>query len=257
MSDSGLFNFEGGCYAKVINLSQDAEPQIWEACQQPGAILENVVIVEGAPDFGDNRYTENTRASYDLSLIENASESGVTGHPDNVVFLTCDAFGVLPPVSKLSPEEAAEHFVLGYTAKVAGTEAGVTEPEATFSHCFGAPFMPLPAERYAKLLREKIEKHSVNCWLVNTGWTAGPYGTGYRMPIAVSREIVSKIISGELASSEYLLHEHTNLMIPANCVGDLAKYANPEKTWPSKEEYAAQAKKLMTLFREKKNDLGL
>ena len=117
--------------------------------------------------------------------------------------------------------------------------------------------MPLPAERYAKLLREKIEKHSVNCWLVNTGWTAGPYGTGYRMPIAVSREIVSKIISGELASSEYLLHEHTNLMIPANCVGDLAKYANPEKTWPSKEEYAAQAKKLMTLFREKKNDLGL
>lgn len=256
-SDSGLFNFEGGCYAKVINLSKEAEPQIWDACQAEGAILENVIVKDGIPDFNDSTLTENTRGSYDLSHISNASSTGMTVHPNNVVFLTCDAFGVLPPVSKLTPEEASEHFVMGYTAKVAGTEAGVTEPEATFSHCFGAPFMPLPPSVYADLLREKIVNHNVDCWLVNTGWTAGPYGEGYRMPIGVSRDIVSQIISGDLAKKQYEKHDFTGLMIPKDCDGEIGKYTQPENTWDDKEKYRLQAHNLMSLFDEKKRELGL
>ena len=240
-SSDGLFNFEGGCYAKVINLSKLAEPEIWEACQTSGAVLENVVIKNNHPDFNDNSLTENTRGSYDLSRIKNASKSGMSGHPKNVVFLTCDAFGVLPPVSKLSPKEAT----------VAGTESGVTKPEATFSHCFGAPFMPLPAKVYAGLLREKIEEHNVNCWLVNTGWTGGPYGTGRRMPINVSRAIVNKIISGELADKKHVEHEYTKLMIPADCGEEINEYLRPENTWENLEAYKMHAKNLMSLFAEK------
>ena len=250
-SNDGLFNFEGGCYAKVINLSKFAEPEIWDACQNSGAVLENVVIKDGRPDFSDNSLTENTRGSYDLARIKNASKSGMTGHPKNVVFLTCDAFGVLPPVSKLSPKEATEHFMMGYTAKVAGTESGVTKPEATFSHCFGAPFMPLPAKTYASLLRARIEEHNVDCWLVNTGWTGGPYGTGNRMPIAVSREIINQIVSGELANKNYVEHELTKLMIPTDCEKEVNKYLRPENTWEDFEDYKTHAKNLMSLFAEK------
>ncbi len=257
-SSDGLFNFEGGCYAKVINLSKSAEPQIWDASQKEGSILENVILdSEGVPEFDNNTLTENTRASYDLENIENASATGQCGHPKNVVFLTCDAFGVLPPVSKLSPDLAREHFIMGYTAKVAGTEAGVSEPKATFSHCFGAPFMPLPANAYADLLREKIEKHDVDCWLVNTGWSGGPYGTGNRMPIELSREIIGEIISGEMSKKEFTVHSHTGLEIPRESTGLISKYARPESTWSDTEEYKKASQELMSLFENKRRDLSL
>lgn len=249
-SNTGLFNFEGGCYAKVINLCRDSEPQIWEASQREGAILENVILnPDGTPDFSNGSHTENTRASYDLSLIDNTLESGQCGHPKNVVFLTCDAFGVLPPVSKLTPEEASEHFTMGYTAKVAGTEAGITEPVATFSHCFGAPFMPLPVESYAQLLREKIEEHNVDCWLVNTGWSGGPYGTGSRMPIEVSREVVNRIIDGRMSKEKFEIHEHTQLQIPSITSGLLSEYVRPETTWDDVDEYQTAAQALLDLFK--------
>ena len=257
-SSTGLFNFEGGCYAKVINLSQEDEPQIWDACQQEGSILENVVLgPDNVPDFNDSSLTENTRGSYDLSCIKNASLDGVTSHPKNVIFLTCDAFGVLPPVAKLTAQEASDHFIMGYTAKVAGTEAGVTEPQATFSHCFGAPFMPLPAEKYAELLKEKIDMHDADCWLVNTGWSGGGYGVGSRMPIEVSRAIVNKIISGEMARKEYAIHEYTSLNIPTNCQIPIADFAEPEKTWESLDEYKTSASSLMKLFADKREELSI
>ena len=257
-SSTGLFNFEGGCYAKVINLSENDEPQIWKASHQYGTILENVVIgTNGDPDFNDATLTENTRASYDLVNIENASKTGTCGHPNNVIFLTCDAFGVLPPVSKLTPEEATEHFMMGYTAKVAGTEAGVTEPQATFSHCFGSPFMPLHVQEYAELFRKKVERHSVDCWLVNTGWSGGGYGTGNRMPIEVSREIVNKIISGKMTEAEYKKHALTSLTIPTTVSSQVDKYLEPEKNWDSEEDYKKEAKKLMDLFLVRRQELGI
>ena len=181
----------------------------------------------------------------------------MAGHPEKIIFLTCDAFGVLPPVSKLSPDLAREHFIMGYTAKVAGTEAGVSEPRATFSHCFGAPFMPLPANAYADLLREKIEKHDVDCWLVNTGWSGGPYGTGSRMPIELSREIVGEIISGEMSKKEFTVHSHTGLEIPRETTGLISQYARPESTWSDTEEYKKAAQELMLLFQNKRQDLSL
>ena len=232
-SDTGLFNFEGGCYAKVIDLSKESEPAIWHAVQQQGATLENVVVSDtGIPLFNRSDHTENTRGSYPIEHIENASTIGTCGHPGNIVFLTCDAFGVLPPVSKLSIDEAVQHFLLGYTAKVAGTEAGVTEPVMTFSHCFGAPFMPRKAQEYADILRRKITEHGVDCWLVNTGWSGGPYGVGSRMPIAVSREVVSQILTGKLARSEFVEHTYTGLSIPTTTSSELLnKYLVPEQSW--------------------------
>ena len=255
-SDTGLYNFEGGCYAKVIRLSQEAEPQIWEACQQRGAILENVVIdEEGEPDFDNNFFTENTRASYPIHHIANASESGSAGHPTNVIMLTCDAFGVLPPVSKLSSEEAVEHFLLGYTAKVAGTEAGVKDPEATFSYCYGAPFMPRRAKEYADLLKKKIEEHKVDCWLVNTGWSGGRYGQGKRMPISVTRKIISGIHDGTLKKCEYREHAYTGLKIPVQFNGVDEDLLSPEKSWKSLVNYEKQAQSLMEEFEKKSADI--
>ena len=201
--------------------------------------------------------TENTRASYDLSKIENTAPEGQCGHPKNVVFLTCDAFGVLPPVSKLSSDDASDHFIMGYTAKVAGTEAGISEPVATFSHCFGAPFMPLPAIDYANLLQEKIEKYDVNCWLVNTGWSGGSYGVGSRMPIEVSREIINSIIDGTMAKKKFATHEYTGFEIPEGCTGLLSQYVNPECTWSSIESYKEAADNLMSLFCSKRKELNL
>ena len=252
-SPDGLFNFEGGCYAKVINLSKLAEPQIWDACHQPGSILENVVVKGGHPDFSDNFYTENTRASYDISSVASASSTGTCDHPENVVFLTCDAFGVLPPVSKLTNKQAIDHFRMGYTAKVAGTEAGIAEPEATFSHCFGAPFMPLHVDVYANLLEKKIRDHDVDCWLVNTGWAGGGYGVGDRMPIEVSRTIVRQIVSGQLAKGDFTLHPYTGLEIPVHVSVIADMYLNPEEGWQSLGDYRAACSNLLSLFEKKLN----
>jgi phosphoenolpyruvate carboxykinase (ATP) len=258
-SNSGLFNFEGGCYAKVIKLSHENEPEIWDAVQKRGAILENVkLLADHTPDFEDATITENTRGSYPLYHIPHVVESGTCGHPQNVIFLTCDAFGVLPPVSKLGPEEAIEQFMMGYTAKVAGTEAGVTEPVATFSHCFGAPFMPRPLPVYARLLKQKIEEHGVNCWLVNTGWSGGGYGIGERMPIEVSRAVVRAILSGELAKSSFVRHQATQLSIP-QITSDvrLNQYLVPERTWGDLQEYEISAADLMYMWSSQMKKLGL
>lgn len=251
-TESGLTNFEGGCYAKTINLSSKAEPQIYKACQTRGTILENVVLKEGVPDFKDSSITENGRASYPTSSITNSDSEGyVNQHPKNIIMLTCDAFGVLPPVSRLSAEEAVEHFLLGYTSKVAGTEAGVTEPVATFSPCFGLPFMPLPAQKYGDILKQKIEKNDVNCWLVNTGWTGGKYGVGERMPIVVTRNIVSKILDGTLAECSTIRHAQTMMSIPIS--EDIPKETLfPELGWEDPAAYAAAVNELMTMFEEKK-----
>ena len=254
-SPDGLFNFEGGCYAKVINLSQVAEPQIWDACQQPGSILENVVIKNGKPDFSEGLYTENTRASYDISNISSASSTGVCAHPKNVVFLTCDAFGVLPPVSKLTHRQAVDHFKMGYTAKVAGTEDGVVEPQATFSHCFGAPFMPLHVDTYAALLEKKIHDHDVDCWLVNTGWSGGGYGSGERMPIEVSRNVVRMIVSGKLAGMKFMVHEKTGLTIPTSVCDTVDDYLVPEARWQEASKYDEACDRLLDLFEDRLKNL--
>ncbi len=251
----GLTNFENGCYAKTINLSQKAEPQIWEACNKSEAILENVGYDLGTltPDFADSSLTENTRASYPCSNIPEADEKGfVDSHPKNVIMLTCDAFGVLPAVMKLGPDEAVKQFVLGYTAKVAGTEAGVTEPKATFSACFGAPFMPLRTSRYAELLRQKITDHNTDCWLVNTGWTGGGYGVGSRMPIEATRSIIDKIHSGHLAGASTVLHEPTGFEVPI-VEGIDENFLRPELSWGSSDDYMEKAAELMSLFEQQEN----
>jgi phosphoenolpyruvate carboxykinase (ATP) len=255
-SDQGLFNFEGGCYAKVINLSKKSEPEIWEATQGPGTVLENVVISEeGIPMFDRGDRTENTRGSYPIERIHNSSVTGTCNHPNNIVFLTCDAFGVLPPVALLSPNEAIDHFLMGYTAKVAGTESGIDEPVATFSQCFGAPFMPRPATDYSKILRRKVESHNVKCWLVNTGWSGGEYGVGKRMPIEVSREIVNQIVSGDLANKKFIRHEYTGLSVPT-AVGHLIEpYVIPEDSWDDIDRYKIQAKKLMNMWADRLKEL--
>src|SRR5277367_2919390 len=204
-SKSGVFNFEGGCYAKAIKLSREAEPEIYSTTERFGTVMENVTLdpESRAPDFDDDSKTENTRIAYPLHFIANASETGRAGHPKNIIMLTCDAFGVLPPIAKLDPAQAMYHFLSGYTAKVAGTEKGVTEPQATFSACFGAPFMPRMPEVYAKMLGEKIAQQKVDCWLVNTGWSGGAYGVGERMPIDVTRTLLRAALSGELGKVEF------------------------------------------------------
>jgi phosphoenolpyruvate carboxykinase (ATP) len=248
-TDDGLTNFEGGCYAKTIRLSHEDEPQIWQACHTQGTILENVVLVDGKPNFDDDCYTENGRASYPTASIVNADADGyVNCHPTNVVMLTCDAFGVLPPVVKLTPEEAVKQFSLGYTAKVAGTEAGVTEPVATFSACFGAPFMPLPTRAYSKLLKEKILKHNVQCWLVNTGWTGGPYGIGSRMPIKTTRLIIDGILDGTLVQQKVVEHSYTGFNIPVHPDID-SNVLFPERGWNDLAEYETKVNELTSLFK--------
>ena len=250
-SDDGVFNFEGGCYAKTINLSAENEPEIYATTQMFGTILENVPLSEDrTPDFDDTRYTQNTRCSYPLSFIPNASDTGMGGHPKNVIFLTADAFGVLPPISKLSPEQAMYHFISGYTAKVAGTERGVTEPQATFSACFGAPFMPLHPTVYAELLAEKIKEHGSAVWLVNTGWTGGEYGEGSRMKLSYTRRMVNAALSGELDDVEFEEEPFFGMMIPTQVPGVPSEILNPRNTWADTEAYDKKAEALAGMFKK-------
>jgi len=251
-SDRGVFNFEGGCYAKTIRLSAEAEPQIYATTRRFGTVLENVVIdpETRALNLDDDRQTENTRAAYPIAFIENAVPSGQSGHPRNVIMLTADAFGVLPPISRLSPEAAMFHFLSGYTAKVAGTEKGVTEPKATFSTCFGAPFLPLPPSRYANMLGDRIAKHKSRVWLVNTGWTGGPFGVGKRMKIAYTRAMIRALLSGALDGAAYQKHPIFNLDMPTSCPGVPADVLNPRNTWADAAAYDEQARKLAKMFRD-------
>lgn len=246
----GVFNFEGGCYAKVIRLDAAAEPEIWAAANRFGAILENVALdpVTGVPDFDDGLATENTRASYPLDFIPNASATGRAGHPSNIVMLTADAFGVLPPVSLLTPEQAAYHFLSGYTARVAGTERGVTEPQATFSACFGAPFMPRHPGVYAKLLADLIGRHKPRCWLINTGWTGGAYGTGRRMPLRETRALLHAALDGRLAEGELRLHPQFGLRMPTACTDVDPALLDPRGTWADKDAYDSTAREVAGRF---------
>ncbi len=251
-SDNGIFNFEGGCYAKVIRLSKEAEPDIYKTTRKFGTILENVVFDTHwrKPDLDDDSFTENTRAAYPITHIDNIVADGIGEHPKNIIFLTADAFGTLPPISKLTSAQAMYHFLSGYTAKVAGTERGITEPQATFSTCFGAPFMPLHPTVYAKILGEKIDEHKVNIWLVNTGWTGGPYGIGERMSIKYTRALLDAALNGDLNDVQYDEDPIFGLAIPQSCKNVPAEILNPRNTWDDKEAYDKQAKKLATLFKE-------
>ena len=249
-SDGGIFNFEGGCYAKVIKLSPEAEPQIYATTRRFGTILENVVIDPKSRtlDLDDASLTENTRGSYPISFIENSVPAGQAGHPSNIVMLTADAYGVLPPIARLTPDAAMYHFLSGYTARVAGTEKGVTEPKATFSTCFGAPFLPLNPNVYAKMLGQKIAKHQARVWLVNTGWTGGPYGIGRRMKIAHTRAMITAALGGLLDRVQYQKHPVFNVDVPTSCEGVPAEVLDPRTTWQDKAAYDAQAKKLAQMF---------
>jgi len=251
-SDDGVFNYEGGCYAKVINLSAEAEPIIFSLTRTFGTILENVDIDEDTRviDLNSQKYTENTRASYTRDNIPNIAPGNRGGHPKNIVFLTADAFGVMPPISKLTPEQAMFHFLSGYTAKVAGTEAGVKEPSATFSTCFGAPFMVHHPSVYANLLRDKINQHGSQVWLVNTGWSGGPYGVGERMKIYHTRAMLKAAINGDLDGLEFVKDGFFGLSIPTACPGVPTDVLNPRNTWADKEAYDKQAAHLVHLFQE-------
>jgi phosphoenolpyruvate carboxykinase (ATP) len=251
-SGRGIFNFEGGCYAKVINLSAEAEPQIYATTGRFGTVLENVVTDphSRALDLADSSLTENTRASYPLSFIDQAELLGLGGHPTNIVMLTADAYGVLPPIARLTPEGAMYHFLSGYTAKVAGTEKGVTEPRAAFSTCFGAPFLPLKPGVYARLLGEKIAKYKARVWLVNTGWTGGRYGVGSRMKIADTRAMITAALSGQLDTVAYRRDALFNLDVPTTCPGVSEQVLDPRSTWNDSAQYDDQAKRLARLFTE-------
>src|SRR5215213_181272 len=251
-SDHGVFNFEGGCYAKVIKLSPTAEPEIYETTRKFGTILENVGYDSetGRLDLDDAALTENTRAAYPISHIPNALRHGVAGHPRTIVMLTADAFGVMPPIAKLTPEQAMYHFLSGYTAKVAGTESGVTEPSATFSTCFGAPFMALPPTVYANLLGDRIARHGADVWLVNTGWTAGPYGTGHRMPMAQTRALLTAALSGELRDAPMRADPTFGFAVPTACPGVPSEILDPRGTWSDPAAYDAQAARLANMFSE-------
>jgi phosphoenolpyruvate carboxykinase (ATP) len=247
--EDGIFNFEGGCYAKTIRLSAEAEPEIHATTRRFGTVLENVVLDENrVPDFDDGSLTENTRCAYPLDFIPNASATGTAGHPKTIIMLTADAFGVLPPIAKLTADQAMYHFLSGYTAKVAGTEKGVTEPEATFSTCFGAPFMPRHPSEYGNLLRELIAKHDVTCWLVNTGWTGGAYGTGRRMPIRATRALLAAALDGSLAETTFRTDENFGFAVPVNVTGIEGGILDPRSTWADGRAYDAQAKKLADMF---------
>ena len=250
--ERGVFNFEGGCYAKIINLSKEAEPEIYETTRRFGTILENVAIDSRTRriDLADNSFTENTRASYPLTHIPNIVATGSTVHPSNIIMLTCDAFGVLPPIARLTKEQAMYHFLSGYTARVAGTEAGVKEPSATFSTCFGGPFLALNPIVYGELLREKIARHNVTCWLVNTGWSGGAYGVGSRMKIAYSRALLNAALDGTLNAGSFTKDPVFGLDIASSCAGVPAEVLNPRDTWSDKAKYDETAAKLVGMFKD-------
>jgi len=249
-SDRGTFNFEGGCYAKTIDLSAEAEPEIHATTHKFGTVIENMVWDEEtkALDFNDDSLTANMRCAYPLEYISNASDTALGGHPKNIIMLTCDAFGVLPPIARLTPAQAMYHFLSGFTSKVAGTEKGVTEPEPTFSTCFGAPFMPRRPEVYGNLLRDKIAKHGATCWLVNTGWTGGAYGTGSRMPIRATRALLSAALDGSLADAEFRKDANFGFDVPVKVEGVADLLLDPRRTWEDHDAYDVQAAKLVDMF---------
>jgi phosphoenolpyruvate carboxykinase (ATP) len=249
-SDRGTFNFEGGCYAKTINLNPEAEPEIFATTSKFGTVIENMVFDPETLelDFDDDSLTANMRCAYPLEYISNASDTALGGHPKNVIMLTCDAFGVLPPIARLTPAQAMYHFLSGFTSKVAGTERGVTEPEPTFSTCFGAPFMPRRPEAYGNLLREKIAKHGATCWLVNTGWTGGAYGTGSRMPIKATRALLTAALDGSLAEAKFRKDENFGFDVPVEVPGVDTALLDPRSTWNDPAAYDAQAAKLVQMF---------
>ncbi|MFQ5663029.1 MAG: phosphoenolpyruvate carboxykinase (ATP) [Terriglobia bacterium] len=249
-TERGVFNFEGGCYAKVIRLSPEGEPQIYACTRKFGTILENVTIdpITRQLDLDDDSLTENTRAAYPITHLDNIEPAGQGSHPQNIFMLTCDAFGVLPPIARLSPEQAAYHFLAGYTAKVAGTERGIVEPQTTFSPCFGAPFMALHPSVYAQMLQEKIARHRVNCWLVNTGWTGGPYGVGERMKLAYTRALIRAALSGALTNVPTRADPVFDLQIPTACPEVPRQILQPENTWKDKDAYRTQALRLAEHF---------
>ena len=257
-TDDTVFNFEGGCYAKVIRLSEEAEPEIYATTRQFGTILENVTIDldTRALDLDDDSVTENTRGSYPLSSIPNADPTGVADAPKNIFFLTADAFGIIPPISRLTPEQTEYHFLSGYTAKVAGTERGIVEPVATFSPCFGAPFMPLPPRVYAGMLARKLEGSGVNVWLVNTGWTGGPYGIGNRMKIQYTRAMVRAALNGALASVPTEVDPVFGLQVPVSCPGVPPEALRARDTWADPGAYARQAQKLLAMFNDNFRKFG-
>jgi phosphoenolpyruvate carboxykinase (ATP) len=246
-SDDGIFNFEGGCYAKVIHLSREGEPAIWEATHRFGAILENVQIDANRRrvDLDDDTFTENTRASYPIAFLQNADYGGVGGHPRNIIFLTADAYGVVPPIARLTPAQGQFHFLAGYTARVAGTERGITEPQATFSTCFGAPFMPLNPTVYARLLAEKVRKHNVKLWMVNTGWTGGPYGQGSRMKLAYTRAMVNAALNGRLDKVEYVTDPVFGFAIPTTVPDVPREVLFPRATWRDPSAYDVTVRELV------------
>ena len=249
-SERGTFNFEGGCYAKTINLSPEAEPEIHATTSRFGTVVENMVFDPDTLEinFADDSLTANTRCAYPLDYISNASTTGLGGHPRHVVMLTCDAFGVLPPIARLTPAQAMYHFLSGFTSKVAGTERGVTEPQPTFSTCFGAPFMPRRPEVYGKLLAQKIAKHGASCWLVNTGWTGGAYGTGTRMPIKATRALLAAALDGSLAGAAFRRDANFGFEVPVAVPGVEAGLLDPRSTWGNSADYDRQATKLVGMF---------
>ncbi len=250
-SDEGVFNFEGGCYAKMINLSEEDEPAIFATTKMKGTILENVVLnADGTPDFFNGSLTKNTRGSYSIEAIENRTPDSMAGNPRNVVFLTCDAFGVLPPLSRLTPEQAAYHFMSGYTAKVAGTEMGITEPQATFSTCFGAPFMPRHPSVYADLLSNKIRINNAKCWLINTGWVAGGYGASSRIKIRWTRALLNSALDGDLDDVVFVEDERFGFSVPTTCEGVPDSILQPRDTWHDKKKYDGTANVLAQMFIE-------
>ena len=249
-SDRGTFNFEGGCYAKTIHLSPEAEPEIFATTSRFATVVENMVYDPETLelDFTDDSLTANTRCAYPLDYISNASATGLGGHPRHVVMLTCDAFGVLPPIARLSPAQAMYHFLSGFTSKVAGTERGVTEPQPTFSTCFGAPFMPRRPEVYGKLLAQKIAKHGASCWLVNTGWTGGAYGTGRRMPIRATRALLAAALNGALATGQFRRDPNFGFEVPIAVADVDPRLLDPRQTWANQADYDLQAQKLVGMF---------
>ncbi|REJ81479.1 MAG: phosphoenolpyruvate carboxykinase (ATP) [Acidobacteria bacterium] len=251
-SDHGVFNIEGGCYAKVIRLDPEGEPAIHRTTRTFGTVLENVAYDEQSRvlDLDDERYTENTRSSYPVTQLDGVDLGGRAGHPRNVIFLTCDAFGVLPPVALLTPAQAMVHFLSGYTAKVAGTERGVTEPCATFSACFGSPFLPLPPVRYAEMLGEKLREHGARVWLINTGWTGGPFGVGRRLDLATTRRIVTAVLAGELDDAELRSDDVFQLAVPTAIDGVESRLLEPRRTWDDPAAYDGQLRRLARMFRD-------
>jgi phosphoenolpyruvate carboxykinase (ATP) len=248
----GIFNFEGGCYAKCVDLTYEKEPLIWDATNRFGAVLENVVFdpVTRVPDYTDISKTENTRSAYPLESIPNASRTGCAGHPKNIIFLTADAYGVMPPIAKLTPAQAMYHFLSGYTAKVAGTEKGLVGVQPEFSTCFGAPFLPRPPAEYGNLLRDYIARHNVDCWLVNSGWTGGKYGVGRRMPIKATRALVTAALDGSLKNASYRTDPYFGFSVPTSVPGIEPHLLYPMKTWQNKKEFDETARSLVKMFQD-------